>query len=60
MKIAVMGTFTQANLEIFLAQAFRDLGHEVAMFDAWGLKSSYGIFTGEPTARATKVFFGRA
>jgi len=35
MKIAVMGTFTQANLESFLAQAFRDLGHTVVTFDAW-------------------------
>lgn len=38
MKIAVMGAFTQSNLESFLAQAFRDLGHTVVTFDAWQQK----------------------
>lgn len=36
MKIAVLGTFTQANLETYLASAFSELGHEVVTFDSWG------------------------
>ena len=35
MKIAIMGTITQSNLEAFLAQGFRDLGHQTVIFDAW-------------------------
>jgi len=35
MKIAVMGSFTQSNLEHFVSQAFRQIGHEAAQFDAW-------------------------
>src|SRR5437868_3584703 len=35
MKIALLGAFTQANLEAFLAAAFRELGHEVVAYDAW-------------------------
>jgi glycosyl transferase family 1 len=35
MKIAVVGTLTQSNLEQFLAGAFTELGHDVVTFDAW-------------------------
>lgn len=35
MKIAVMGTLTQANLEAFMARAFEELGHQTVIFDAW-------------------------
>jgi spore maturation protein CgeB len=35
MKIAVVGTFTQSNLERLLAGAFSELGHTVVTFDAW-------------------------
>jgi spore maturation protein CgeB len=34
-KIAILGTITQSNLEGFLAQGFRDLGHQTVIFDAW-------------------------
>lgn len=35
MKIAIMGVATPSNLEAFLAQAFRELGHQAVIFDAW-------------------------
>jgi spore maturation protein CgeB len=34
-KIAVIGVATPSNLESFLAQGFRDLGHQTVIFDAW-------------------------
>jgi spore maturation protein CgeB len=35
LKIAVMGEIGHCNLEAFLAQGFRDLGHHAVIFDAW-------------------------
>jgi spore maturation protein CgeB len=38
LKIVVMGEVGHCNLEAFLAQGFRDLGHQAVIFDAWGYR----------------------